>query len=61
MLPLQAKHPPKGTTMEPCVICGNKYEGWGNNAAPVAEGKCCSFCNGMYVLPVRLAEMAARA
>jgi hypothetical protein len=47
--------------MEPCVICGNKYEGWGNNAAPVAEGKCCSFCNGMYVLPVRLAEMAARA
>ncbi len=29
-----------------CVICGKKFEGWGNNPYPLAkEGLCCDECN----------------
>lgn len=28
-----------------CVICKEKYKGWGNNALPIADGRCCDECN----------------
>ena len=43
-----------------CSICGNKIEveptGWiyGHNAAPVTNGRCCSACNYLIVIPVRM-------
>jgi len=43
------KSPPKT-----CSICGEKYYGWGNNAWPVNEGRCCNECNSDSVIPARL-------
>jgi len=37
-----------------CCICGNVYTGYGNNAEPVMEGRCCNDCNISKVLPVRM-------
>ena len=37
-----------------CVLCGDQHNGYGNNALPVMEGKCCHKCNFEKVLPVRL-------
>jgi len=42
-----------------CVICGHPIEidrGWngGHNAAPVANGRCCSICNDTRVIPARM-------
>ena len=32
-------------TKEQCDLCGEKIEGFGNNAEPLAHGRCCDFCN----------------
>lgn len=40
--------------MKKCCICGKRYEGYGNNALPVMEGRCCDYCNGVVVIPGRL-------
>ena len=41
--------------MRKCCICGEEFEGYGNNPAPFnVEGKCCNFCNDNVVLPVRV-------
>ena len=37
-----------------CSICGEEYEGWGNNAWPVNDGTCCDSCNYLFVLPERI-------
>ena len=37
-----------------CVICGQVYRGYGNNAHPVAEGRCCDYCNLTRVIPARM-------
>ena len=37
-----------------CSICREKYTGWGNNAWPVTDGRCCDACNRDYVIPARL-------
>ena len=37
-----------------CVICGEEFEGYGNNAEPVAEGFCCDKCNLSIVVPARI-------
>ena len=39
-----------------CSICDSEYTGWGNNAWPINEGRCCDGCNGL-VLIERLANM----
>ncbi len=36
-----------------CSICGKHYEGYGNNAQPVNNGRCCDKCNGTIVVPRR--------
>lgn len=41
-----------------CCICKRRFTGWGNNAQPVKDGKCCDECNWMYVIPARIAELS---
>lgn len=36
-----------------CCICGNSFEGRGNNAAPYTRGVCCDTCAAAYVIPYR--------
>lgn len=40
-----------------CVICGKEYTGYGNNAYPVNEGRCCDECNANIVIPARIQQM----
>lgn len=28
-----------------CCLCDRKYVGFGNNAEPLAKGRCCEMCN----------------
>jgi hypothetical protein len=28
-----------------CCVCGEEYTGYGHNAEPLAEGRCCTNCN----------------
>jgi hypothetical protein len=37
-----------------CDICEKTNIGFGNNANPVIDGRCCDYCNVMVVLPARL-------
>ena len=37
-----------------CCICGEMYQGYGNNAWPLDEGRCCDVCNFTKVLLARL-------
>ena len=46
------------TDRETCSICLKPYEGFGNNAYPVNEGRCCDECNRNVVLPVRMRRMS---
>lgn len=48
-----------------CCICGEFFEGWGNNPDPITdeEGKpfdeneeCCNSCNAMKVIPERFKQ-----
>ena len=40
-----------------CCLCGKEFEGWGNNAWPLAEGICCDSCNRNKILPARLENL----
>jgi len=40
-----------------CCICGEPYEGYGNNAEPYADGYCCDSCNIHFVIPARLSAL----
>lgn len=38
-----------------CCICGDYFDGWGNNPWPVKKrGECCSYCNSFVVIPARI-------
>ena len=39
-----------------CSICDEEFQGFGNNASPF-KGVCCDECNGMHVIPARMAMM----
>jgi len=39
-----------------CVLCKENFEGYGNNADPIAKGLCCNRCN-IKVITVRLYNM----
>lgn len=44
--------------MKTCVICGENFEGYGNNPDPIKKtGECCDSCNRSDVIPARLAEV----
>lgn len=40
-----------------CIICGEEIIGYGNNAEPVAEGRCCDDCNMTKVIPARISQL----
>lgn len=40
--------------LKTCSICQQDYIGWGNNAEPVNEGRCCDMCNSAIVVPARI-------
>ena len=40
--------------MSRCVICGELIVGYGHNAVPVRDGRCCDVCNDFRVIPARL-------
>lgn len=40
--------------LEECCLCGKEYEGYGNNAQPVCDGRCCDHCNLSIVIPERI-------
>jgi len=37
-----------------CSICKLPYTGYGNNAVPVNNGRCCDNCNSTEVIPARI-------
>ena len=39
-----------------CSICNENFEGFGNNAEPVNDGRCCDDCNNLVIME-RLKEM----
>lgn len=43
-----------------CSICGKSYEGYGNNAQPVNNGRYCDMCNAKVVIPRRIQEYQNR-
>lgn len=43
-----------------CSICHNIYFGFGNNAQPVNDGRCCDHCNSTVVIPTRMRDMGRR-
>jgi hypothetical protein len=44
------------TEVKICSICGDEYIGWGNNAWPINDRRCCDTCNEDWVIPRRLAD-----
>lgn len=51
-------NPSKGRAT--CSICGDPYRGFGNNAWPVNDGRCCDVCNALRVVPLRIARLYRR-
>lgn len=45
------------TEKQVCCICGEEYTGYGNNAEPYKEGRCCDECNRKFVIPSRLNKL----
>ena len=41
------------TEVNICSICLGQYSGYGNNAEPVNQGRCCDECNQTAVIPAR--------
>jgi len=40
-----------------CKICNQTIFGYGHNAQPVTNGRCCEVCNTTKVLPARMKLM----
>jgi hypothetical protein len=41
-----------------CCICGDEFEGYGNNPEPYkSSGRCCDACNRKFVIPARLMQL----
>ena len=43
-----------------CAICGERFEGFGNNPAPFKGDRCCDRCNSLVVIPARLLHIYAK-
>jgi hypothetical protein len=43
-----------------CSICRKPYTGYGNNAQPINDGRCCDDCNSIVVIPTRMRRLAQR-
>jgi hypothetical protein len=42
-----------------CSICQLPYEGYGNNAWPINDGRCCDGCNWSTVIQARIRSIRA--
>ena len=43
-----------------CCLCGEEFEGYGNDPSPLKEsGECCDRCNAEKVIPARCEAMFA--
>jgi hypothetical protein len=40
-----------------CCLCKQEIMGYGNNAQPLSNGRCCDFCNHSKVIPQRIANI----
>lgn len=41
-----------------CVLCKERFEGYGNNPQPIKRrGECCQKCNEERVIPARLRQL----
>jgi len=36
--------------MNNCSICNEDIEGFGNNAEPINDGRCCDDCNNLVIM-----------
>jgi hypothetical protein len=43
--------------LERCCLCGCALVDFGHNPRPLAEGRCCTECNGAKVIPARIAPV----
>jgi hypothetical protein len=41
-----------------CSICQKGFTGYGHNAHPVNDGRCCDACNASVIVPTRLRQFA---
>ena len=48
------------TPVEVCSICTGAIVGFGNDAQPINDGRCCDRCNLERVLPEKVRRMQAR-
>ena len=38
-------------SMTKCIICGNKFSGYGHNPDPIStKGRCCDSCNHIVIV-----------
>jgi hypothetical protein len=44
------------TEIHVCSICGDEYQGFGHNAWPVNDGRCCNDCNNL-IIARRISDM----
>jgi len=40
-----------------CSLCNKEYEGYGNNALPLSNGRCCDYCNINKVIQQRVSDI----
>jgi hypothetical protein len=55
-MPKPTKPAPRATE-HVCSICRKPYTGYGNNAQPVTNGRCCDDCNSLAVIPTRIRRL----
>lgn len=48
------------TEKKRCCICGKEIVGYGNNAEPVENGRCCDECNMNVVIPTRIKNIESK-
>jgi hypothetical protein len=48
------------TKAKVCSICHEQYTGYGNNAQPLNNGRCCNHCNDAEVIPARIRAIQER-
>ena len=54
----------KNNEIYTCCLCGEVFEGWGNNPWPLnkdADARCCDACNDLKVIPARLQGIINRS
>jgi hypothetical protein len=47
------------TPVEVCSVCGGAIVGFGNDAQPIKDGRCCDRCHAERVIPERAAMTSA--